>query len=165
MCGVVAVLRRRSSRPLPDGAALVATLERAVELLVDGAAFVSDAAAEVASVDLALRGVPGVTLLAGDAEAAGSVQRCVTRLEVALASLDAALDDGHLDLRGQSLEAVNAAVVACKDAVWAVGHDRLGAARAVAELARSSDVAAYLSIQIALSSLDRLEVRGRDSAG
>ena len=63
-----------------------------------------------------------------------------------------------------------AALVACKDALWAIKHDRLGAARAVEELlggggAPSVPAAAFHSIQVALSALDRLEVRGRDSAG
>ena len=66
---------------------------------------------------------------------------------------------------------VNAALVACKDAVWAV---RARPARAAARDRGSRPAArrpgrrrsaAYHSIQIALSALDRLEVRGRDSAG
>ncbi|HEX5365219.1 MAG TPA: SIS domain-containing protein [Acidimicrobiales bacterium] len=67
------------------------------------------------------------------------------------------------------VEAVNAAVVRLKDAVWCVREDRLRTARAVADLAGSEPgwaaVEAYTSIQQALSALDRLEVRGRDSAG
>jgi glucosamine--fructose-6-phosphate aminotransferase (isomerizing) len=55
--------------------------------------------------------------------------------------------------------------------VWAIRNDRLPTAAAVRELAGDgrppppAAVAAYLSIQIALSAIDRLEVRGRDSAG
>ncbi|HEX6570083.1 MAG TPA: SIS domain-containing protein, partial [Acidimicrobiales bacterium] len=67
------------------------------------------------------------------------------------------------------LEAVNAAVVQVKDAVWAVQQDRVRTARAVADLAGSEPgwaaTEAYTSIQQALSAIDRLEVRGRDSAG
>ena len=67
------------------------------------------------------------------------------------------------------VEAVNAALVRLKDAVWAVRRDRLRTARAVADLARpgagAAAVEAYTSVQVALSALDRLEVRGRDSAG
>ena len=64
---------------------------------------------------------------------------------------------------------MNAALVRLKDAVWAVGHDRLRTARAVADLCGSdlaaSAIEAFTSVQVALSALDRLEVRGRDSAG
>ncbi|MFP3900801.1 MAG: SIS domain-containing protein [Acidimicrobiia bacterium] len=67
------------------------------------------------------------------------------------------------------LERTNAALVRLKDAVWAVGRDRTRTARAVADLAGSepgwSAVEGYTSIQQALAALDRLEVRGRDSAG
>ncbi len=56
-----------------------------------------------------------------------------------------------------------------KDAVWAVERDRARTARAVADLAGSEPTWAategYTSIQQALSAIDRLEVRGRDSAG
>src|SRR5581483_2301147 len=48
-------------------------------------------------------------------------------------------------------------------------HDRLRTARAVAALAGSEPSAAAIEafnqVQIALSAIDRLEVRGRDSAG
>ena len=53
--------------------------------------------------------------------------------------------------------------------MWAVGRDRLRAAREVAALAGADpSVAAlegFFSVQVALSAIDRLEVRGRDSAG
>jgi glucosamine--fructose-6-phosphate aminotransferase (isomerizing) len=64
---------------------------------------------------------------------------------------------------------MNAAVVRLKDAVWAVRRDRLRNATAVSDLAGRDAGAAAIevmaSVQVALSSLDRLEVRGRDSAG
>src|SRR6478609_9025115 len=69
----------------------------------------------------------------------------------------------------EDLERLNAAMVALKDAWWAIGKDRLGFATRVAELAGGSPsgaaLDAYAAIQVALSSLDRLELRGRDSAG
>ena len=37
-------------------------------------------------------------------------------------------------LDGADIEAVNAALIACKDALWAIGHDRIGTARAVEDL-------------------------------
>ncbi|MGH9188369.1 MAG: SIS domain-containing protein, partial [Acidimicrobiales bacterium] len=61
------------------------------------------------------------------------------------------------------------ALVRLKDATWALQRDRVPTARAVANLAGPATnheaIAAYTSIQVALSALDRLEVRGRDSAG
>ena len=67
------------------------------------------------------------------------------------------------------LESVNAAFIRLKDAVWAVQRDRLRTAKAVADLAgpapTQSAIDAFASVQAALSAIDRLEVRGRDSAG
>src|SRR5436190_11554014 len=72
---------------------------------------------------------------------------------------------------------MNAALAKVKDTVWAVRHDRLRTASAVAGLAGGGGagptgtapsraaLAAFTSVQVALSGLDRLEVRGRDSAG
>src|SRR4029079_4716931 len=67
------------------------------------------------------------------------------------------------------VESLNAAFVRSKDALWAIRRDRLRSARAVDDLSGGDTSLAaletYASIQIALSALDRLEVRGRDSAG
>jgi len=169
MCGVIAVLRRRSARPRPDRGELLAGLGRAEAALSAGPASVGIAAEAVAGVDRALRGVPGVSLLVADRMLARELGERVARMDAAVATLEASLDDGSAGLAGLSLEDVNAAMVACKDAVWAVGHDRLRTAAAVAELVGAEGgvaaVEAYLSVQTALSALDRLEVRGRDSAG
>ena len=53
--------------------------------------------------------------------------------------------------------------------LWALRRDRLRTGAAVADLAGGdagrASLAGYLSIQQALSAIDRMEVRGRDSAG
>jgi glucosamine--fructose-6-phosphate aminotransferase (isomerizing) len=175
MCGVIAVLRRKSGRTVPDATELIAGLDRALGALASGVAGLEEAAATVAEVDRALRGAPGAALLVGDPEVAAAINTAVAGLDAVLAGLEAALDDGTADLGDRDLEEVNAALIACKDATWAVGRDRLRTAAAVADLLAGPQVAdgtaeraavdAYLSIQLALSALDRLEVRGRDSAG
>ncbi len=169
MCGVIAVLRRRSTRPVPDGAELLGALDRALVALTDGVGGLVAATAEVGAVDRALRGAPGVALLVGDPRVRAAVGERVAGLEAAVATLETALDAGVAELAGRPLEHVNAALIACKDVVWAIARDRLRTAAAVADLVGAEpgpgSVDAYLSIQVALSSLDRLEVRGRDSAG
>ncbi|MEA2844531.1 MAG: hypothetical protein QOJ69_2202, partial [Actinomycetota bacterium] len=120
------------------------------------------------AVDKALRGSPGVRALLGHAGLIDDVEQRAERLEVAVASIERVLDSNRLE--GVSdVEGLNAALVALKDVVWALGVDRLGTARAVADLAgpapAPSAVDAYLSIQVALAAIGRLEVRGRDSAG
>src|SRR5581483_10083118 len=169
MCGVIGVLRRRSTRAGPDGPALLEALDRAAHALATGVAGLAAATDDVAAVDRALRGAPGVGALVRDPELAAAVADRVAVLEAAVASLEAALDAGTAELGEQPLERVNASLIACKDAVWAVGRDRLGTAAAVSALMGDATGAAavegYLSVQVALSALDRLEVRGRDSAG
>ncbi len=75
--------------------------------------------------------------------------------------------EGALDL--DEHERVAAELIDLRDATWAIRHDRLRTAREVEALAGlDSTVAAvsgYLAVQQSLSALDRLEVRGRDSAG
>lgn len=84
----------------------------------------------------------------------------------------AALEEG-LDAQGapggHTLEDANATLLRLKDALWAVVRDRLPTATKVRELVGDrpswSAIEIGTSIQQALSALDRLEVRGRDSAG
>ena len=173
MCGIVGVVRRRAQRAAPDPGSLVAELDRAVGLLASDASLsdrLTDVAAVVEGVDRALRGAPGVRSLLGDPAATLVIEHRVESLTASLDAIEADLDGpvGAL-LPAAELESVNAALVRARDAVWAVGRDRLRTARAVGDLAGPDpSVAAlegYLSVQVALSALDRLEVRGRDSAG
>jgi glutamine---fructose-6-phosphate transaminase (isomerizing) len=86
-----------------------------------------------------------------------------SRVEV----LEAALDAGQLAPR--DVETLNRAIVRVKDAVWKVRRDCLRIASVALELAghdaSAHAVALFGQIEIALSAIDRLEVRGRDSAG
>ncbi len=108
----------------------------------------------------------GVVVLA-DPQLAADVDRSAEQLWTLVAGIEAVLDDGVLS--GIELEQTNAALVRVRDAVWSIQRDRLRTARLVGELAGPgagrAAVEAYTSIQVALSALDRLEVRGRDSAG
>src|SRR5262249_1993040 len=84
----------------------------------------------------------------------------------AIAAVDAKLDAGAVP---EKLERINTALARVKDARWAIAKDRVRSAEAVGELLNGSSgraaVEAFISVQIALSGLDRLEVRGRGSAG
>jgi glucosamine--fructose-6-phosphate aminotransferase (isomerizing) len=178
---VIAVLRRPSSRPLPEPAGLLAALGAADLALRRGVLGLADVAEQVEWLDQQLHGVGGVRVLITDPGLVRAVTAAVRGLEAMIAALEADLDAGTGDLAGLSLEAVNAALVRAKDAVWAVSRDRLRTARAVAALAGhpsgegdgeatgfdpgSAAIEGLTSVQVALSALDRLEVRGRDSAG
>ncbi|MFN8050373.1 MAG: SIS domain-containing protein [Acidimicrobiales bacterium] len=119
-------------------------------------------------VNLLLRPAAGVAALIGRPELAFEVEAVVDSLNEAVARIDAVLDEGFTGPDRQ-LEALNAAMVDLKDAVWAIGRDRLRAAREVAGLSgpevSPAGLCALFSLHQALSAIDRLEVRGRDSAG
>jgi glucosamine--fructose-6-phosphate aminotransferase (isomerizing) len=160
MCGIIAVVQRPARRATPDVGALVDSLA--------GVAGV-EAAPAVEAVDRALRGTPGVRALLGDPEGAVALEARIAELEDEARRLEVAADEGSLGLTGPDLERFNAALVALKDATWAVRRDRLRTAREVAALAGPEPsvaaIDAYTAIQVALAGIDRLEVRGRDSAG
>ncbi|MGZ4692903.1 MAG: SIS domain-containing protein [Acidimicrobiales bacterium] len=178
MCGIIAVVRRPTDRTPPAAADVLDLLGSASSALDEiGFAFdapsLSAAARQIAAADQLLRGVPGVLALVRDRDLMASVEHRARALSDQVTAVDEGLDRVGADAvatdGGAGLEAVNAAMVELKDAVWAIDRDRLRTARAVEELAGrdASDaaIAVFTSVQQALSALDRLEVRGRDSAG
>jgi glucosamine--fructose-6-phosphate aminotransferase (isomerizing) len=169
MCGVVAVLRRQSTAAPPDAGELAAGVEAALAALGAGPAQLGDAAARFEALDGRLRGPAGVGVLAGHPDLAARLEAAMAEARAGIAALEADLDANRLSLSGGELEAANAAIVRLKDAVWAIAADRLRAAREVTALAGvgagGAAVDAFWSVHVALSAIDRLEVRGRDSAG
>ena len=174
MCGIVAVLRRPSERTPPDLAELLADLQRAgVHLSLNPTvADLVDAASVLENVDSELRGVPGLTALLGDPSGATAIAEELAGQQLRLRELEERFDSAETELGPDEFEAVNAALIRVKDACWSVARDRLGNAASVASLvggsapsSTSSAIEAFATIQVALSSIDRLEVRGRDSAG
>jgi glutamine---fructose-6-phosphate transaminase (isomerizing) len=173
MCGIVAVVRGRSGRDVPALSELAAALDEAEARLRalrrnTTATELHDVAAAVAGVDRQLRGPSGTGALLADPVGRAAIDHRCACLADALNAIESRLDA----LTGESneIETLNAGVVACKDAIWAVWCDRLRTARAVEDLAPGgltgrAALDAFHSIQVALSALDRLEVRGRDSAG
>ena len=166
MCGIIAVLRRPSTRPLPVSAEILATLA-AVEAAfdphsVDGLVATSEL---LEALNQELLGVPGVQVLLTQPGLAAEIEARLAPLRDSLDQIDRDL----LTQGGSVDEAVNAARVRLKDALWAVANDRLGAPVGVAALTGPSPalaaVSAMTSVYDALSALDRLEVRGRDSVG
>ena len=161
MCGIVGVVARQPSRSAPDAAALIDQLDRAASTIGDD----PDGALDLLrAIDAALRGVPGVA--AGDADPG-----LTTAITGRLGALDAAVDAVELSL-GSDVgpdDAATVLVTALRDVLWALRHDRTRTIDAVLALAGSGAgipaLSGYLAVQQALSALDRLEVRGRDSAG
>lgn len=173
MCGIIAVVRRPGGRTPPTSPELLDVLEPVARLLdLDApgglASALHEAAERVGDADRLLRGVPGVRALLGDRALLDTVANLAAGLTGQVAEIERRLD-ADPSLAGHDLEVVNRELVRLKDALWALGRDRVPTARAVDDLAgpgaAPAALAAYTSIQQALSAIDRLEVRGRDSAG
>ncbi len=164
MCGIIAIHSRPSSRPAPTAVEIIGGLDAAVSAASDIAA-VAD---HTAAVDRLLRGVPGVAALVGRYELTAAITARLDQLDAVIGAEETNLEHANA-LTADDVEQASAVLVRLRDSVWAIRHDRLRAARMVDELAgRSAGQAAlagYFAIQQALSALDRLEVRGRDSAG
>jgi glucosamine--fructose-6-phosphate aminotransferase (isomerizing) len=163
MCGIVGVLSRRPTRPRPSTADVLATLDSAVAAVPD----IPAVTAYVSETEGLLRGVPGMLALVDNHELVSAIDSRLDGLDQFADQSDRALETSELSVG--DLEERSAQAIALRDTLWALRHDRLGTARQVAALAGrgagTSTIAGYLAIQQALSAVDRLEVRGRDSAG
>ena len=163
MCGIIGILPRPCTRFAPAPSEILVLLDAAVAAGTDMAA-VADA---VVSADQLLRGDAGMQTLAGNDSL---FQQILSRLDVldAMANVEEArIDSLHTDTVTLDSEALRLSRV--RDACWAIRRDRLRTAEAVHALAGDSasvsSLAGYLSIQQSLLAIDRMEVRGRDSAG
>ncbi len=172
MCGIVAVVGRPGAHAAPSATELLEGLDDAAAMLAASgqpAEVLDRAVARLALVDQALQGVAGVLALAGHADLDAAISARLDGLDATVARLEAGIETVDDDEPVDGVEELNAALVAARDVLWALRHDRLRTARAVADLAGRdappSALAGFTAVQVALSALDRLEVRGRDSAG
>ena len=165
MCGIIAIVSRPPTRSVPSAENLVGGLDDALDAMPDVPAMCG----AVDTVNRALLGLPGVLALSGLVDIVASLTSRLDRLDAFVAEREVALDDNAGRLDADSLEAANAELIALKDAVWAIRNDRFRTVREVEALAGRDAtrpaLAAYLIAQQAFSAIDRLEVRGRDSAG
>ncbi|MCU1396928.1 MAG: glmS [Acidimicrobiales bacterium] len=164
MCGIIAIHSRPSTRAVPSADEVLAGLDAALAVAPDIAAV----AVRTHHVDRLLRGVAGVQCMIGRRELVASMTSRLDQLDAVIATAEADLELNPA-LTADAVELANATLVGLRDAVWAIRNDRLRAGRAVDELAGrdagDAAIAGYFAVHQALSALDRLEVRGRDSAG
>jgi glucosamine--fructose-6-phosphate aminotransferase (isomerizing) len=165
MCGIIGVVSRAPRRPVPTAAEILGGLDTALERRGDPRA-VTAAARDV---DAALHGVPGVLALADRHDLVAAITARLDQLDAYAADVDATLAAAAPGLDLDELEAASAASIELRDVLWAIRRDRLRTAQEVSLLAGRgagpAALAGYLAIQQALSAIDRMEVRGRDSAG
>lgn len=181
MCGIVGILMRPHPGPAIDSRELLeglAAAGRAADAAVaDGdraeaqalAASLSAVASGLAGWDRGLRARPAVRSLVRDESLRAAIADALRPCSAAVNQLKASLDVAAARFGDAGLEAVNRAAAALADAEWAIRRDRLRTAAEVDALAPAgaSDAGldVLLAVQQAFSSLDRLEIRGRDSAG
>ena len=163
MCGIIGILPRPCTRIAPEPSEILVLLDAAVAAGSNMAA-VADS---LMAADQLLRGEAGIQTLAGNLSLTNEI---LSRLDVidSVANVEETrIDALHVDTATLDAEALRLSRV--RDASWAIRRDRLRTADAVHALAgvgaAASSLAGYLSIQQALSAIDRMEVRGRDSAG
>lgn len=171
MCGIIAVVRRPSTRATPTSQAVLDLVAGQAALFVSGpdaTDTIAGVGARLAEADALLRGVPGLRLLLAEPSLGPALVHHCDELLAAVEQEEQRLEqDGTLST--SQLEARNQALIAVRDGVWAITRDRLRAAEVVSHLnggaMQTGSLEAFLSIHQALSAIDRLEVRGRDSAG
>ncbi|MHC4934074.1 MAG: SIS domain-containing protein, partial [Planctomycetota bacterium] len=97
----------------------------------------------------------------------GALAAAVGRLGEAIGRFEQLLDQRAAGLGTQRVEELNALLTQAKDAHFTLERDRLGNVDKVRALAGDSErrLRAAYDLNVALNALDRLEVRGRDSAG
>lgn len=163
MCGIIGILSRPGSRAVPTAADILSLLDAAVAA-GSNLNQVSDA---LMAADQLLRGDAGMQCMAANPSLATELVARLDLVDVVADTEEARIDALHTDT--STLDSESARLSRVRDASWAIRRDRLRAADAVMALAGNnapaSVLAGYLSIQQALSAIDRMEVRGRDSAG
>ena len=127
MCGIIAVLRERDSRPALAPDTILNTLTGirddfvpAGSDLVALAAWLPEAARRLASVDDLLRSMPGVRLLTLDLAVCNTVAGLCAEIQESVLGVEQQLDALAPGEGGASLEQVNAALIEVKDNLWAV---------------------------------------------
>ena len=173
MCGIIAVIRRPSTRAIPTRDDILGLVSGTANEL-DGIALeqadgpLKNIAERLNTADTLLRGTPGVRLMISDPGLGDVLRAELDSLNQHLDALEADLDS-KATVDALDLESVNALLIAARDAAWAIERDRLRAASVVSDLGgrdvHDAGVDAIFSVHQALSAIDRMEVRGRDSAG
>ncbi|MFM7047224.1 MAG: SIS domain-containing protein [Actinomycetota bacterium] len=175
MCGIIAVLSRPETRPVPQASDLLSVVDSVLKGWPTGEGSIpSDdllrsMAGSMTGVDAALRGDAGIWLMAGNREFISALSVRLEQLDGLLNSAERQLERADTSVGAAALEQRVNLLTALRDASWSLRKDRIRTAHAVDGLAGAgasrSALAAFLSIQQALSAIDRMEVRGRDSAG
>lgn len=166
MCGIICVVSRPSARPLPLAADILDALDRAIR--AGDQAAIAQCSELVSQSDALLRGDAGLGTLFNNAALAAEVVSRVDRLDTISSAAEHALETSS-GLSAAEIERRSNELIVLRDAVWSLRNDRLHNANMVLDFAGAQATTsarnAYFTIQQAFAAIDRMEVRGRDSAG
>ena len=183
-CGLAGiVVLRRKGPPDPPGADLPLLFRQAsgndLAALLDGRIIAAEYLRGKASLDamerelLRLKEEEAFRRLFFSAVEARYLVGLVKSMHAFLSAEEALLEERAGRLSTTDSEVVNRGLVIIRDLVWGLEHDILGNIERIVQLAGAAAVAdvdpealpKYRKINALLNCLDRLEVRGRDSAG
>ena len=166
MCGIICVLSRPTRRATPTSKEVLELLDSAISAGTQNK--IAEVGSLVANADLLLRGDAGQFCLADNHQLVAEMTSRLEQLDAFVTSFEATVESSE-QVQNPSAELVLKQIINAKDALWELRNDRIRTARLVDALAgqgaSKSARSGYFSIQQAFSGIDRLEVRGRDSAG
>ena len=173
MCGIVGVVRRRASRIAPDLAELASRGRRGTRVTRRPRRLderLRAAAARLDDVDAELRGAPGVHALLGDRPGFSGDRGPSLGGRARVTALEAELEAGVARRNGRARSGERGAAAAratrCgRSSTTASAPPARSPTSPVTPGRTAAALDTYLSVQVALAAIDRLEVRGRDSAG
>ncbi len=167
MCGIIAIVRRRAQRPIPDPSGVQVLVDRIPEVIPENLQEIQVLIESLSTLERETSGVPGtITFLENPKLIASLIDKC-QMIESNLKDFEVSLNNTDSPL--EEVEVVNASIVQVKDLIWSLRNDRARLVDSVRGLCQGKmnegSVETFTSVHEALSALDRLEVRGRDSAG
>ena len=167
MCGIIAIIRRPAQRETPDATRVRSLIDAIPETRPNDLQDISLLIDSLASLESETSGIPGIMAFLESPELLSKLIEKCQRVDSSLNDLEMSLDQTSFDL--QNIEKTNACIIEVKDFLWSLRNDRVGLVDSVRELCQGKReaglVETFTSIHEALSALDSLEVRGRDSAG
>ena len=167
MCGIIAIARQKSSKVPPKGKDI--KVEASLDSLgtIKSHEDITKSIHQLLIVKDRLTGAAGINALINDNEFRVYLQGLCTNITESITTFE--LELVKRGTSSQKLETLNADLITLKDLIWHIERDRVLVSISVEELlaGRKEDrfIEVFLSIQQILAGLDRLEVRGRDSAG
>ena len=167
MCGIIAIARQKSSKVPPKGKDI--KVEASLDSLgtIKSHEDITKSIHQLLIVKDRLTGAAGINALINDNEFRVYLQGLCTNITESITTFE--LELVKRGTSSQKLETLNADLTTLKDLIWHIERDRVLVSISVEDLlaGRKDDrfIEFFLSIQQILAGLERLEVRGRDSAG